>query len=242
MTQSDVDMVTVWSTQITETMAERLTVPLMAMVILGYLPTVMVHYSPFKAFAAANGQCMAWRREAYEAIGGHTSVANNVLDDVTMAHLAKEKGYRIRMVDGAGLVNARMYDGWQSARDGYAKNILAGYGNSVPALVAGGVFHWLVFLVPYGLLVLPDYRLAGVILLVMGFALRAVSAFWTRQRVLDTLLMPLSVLIFTWIAGQSIYWHYTGGARWKGRVISDAKSTQADIINTQKPIIRTDEG
>ncbi|MEO0597033.1 MAG: glycosyltransferase family 2 protein, partial [Chloroflexota bacterium] len=45
MTQSDVDMVTVWSTQITETMAERLTVPLMAMVILGYLPTVMVHYS-----------------------------------------------------------------------------------------------------------------------------------------------------------------------------------------------------
>ncbi|MEO0596293.1 MAG: hypothetical protein AAF126_09310, partial [Chloroflexota bacterium] len=87
-----------------------------------------------------------------------------------------------------------------------------------------------------------DYRLAGVILLVMGFALRAVSAFWTRQRVLDTLLMPLSVLIFTWIAGQSIYWHYTGGARWKGRVISDAKSTQADIINTQKPIIRTDEG
>lgn len=242
MTHNNVDMVTVWSTQITETMAERLTVPLMAMVILGYLPTVMVHYSPFKAFAAANGQCMAWRREAYEAIGGHTAVANNVLDDVTMAQLAKEKGYRIRMVDGAGLVCARMYDGWQSARDGYAKNILAGYGNSVLALVAGGIFHWLVFLVPYGLLFVPEYRSAGIALLVMGFALRAVSAFWTRQRVIDALLMPISVLMFTWIAGQSIYWHYTGGARWKGRIIGESKSTQTDIRSTQKPIIRTDEG
>ncbi|MEO1645330.1 MAG: hypothetical protein AAFR67_09100, partial [Chloroflexota bacterium] len=105
-----------------------------------------------------------------------------------------------------------------------------------------GIFHWLVFLAPYGLLFLPDYRLAGVILLMAGFVLRAVSAFWTRQRVLDTLLMPISVLMFTWIAGQSIYWHYTGGARWKGRVIGDKDTSQTDMLNTQKPIIRTDEG
>src|SRR5690606_14908534 len=109
MNEAKVDMLTVWSTQITQTFAERLTVPLMGMVIIGYLPTVMVHHSPFSLFSAANGQVMAWRKSAYEAIGGHQSVANNVLDDVTLARLAKKSGYKIRMVDGNEQIQARMY-------------------------------------------------------------------------------------------------------------------------------------
>lgn len=246
MMDYDADMVTVWSTQITKTWGECLTVPLMALVILGYLPTVMVHYSPFRIFAAANGQCMAWRRGTYEAIGGHTVVANNVLDDVTLAQLTKANGSRIRMVDGAGLVCARMYENWQTARDGYAKNILAGYGNSVVALIAGGIFHWLVFLMPYILLLLPNYRLEGAVLIIAGLSLRAVSAFWTGQRIRDALLMPISVLLFTRIAAQSIYWHYTGGARWKGRTIQQSKQHEAahsqQPQTQQQPLIEADKG
>jgi chlorobactene glucosyltransferase len=217
MEQSKVDMLTVWSTQETVTPAERLIVPLIALAILGYLPVVMVHHSPFALFSAANGQCMAWRREAYEKIGGHTSVANNVLDDVTMAKLAKQAGYRIRMVDGARQISTRMYDNWRAVRDGFAKNILAGYGNSVIALFGASVLHWLLFLFPFVMLALPDYRLWGALLIIQGLALRALSAAFTDQRLSDVLLMPVSVLLMTRIAAQSIYWHYTGGPRWKGR-------------------------
>lgn len=217
MQRTNVDMLTVWSTQITETFAERFSVPLMAMAILGYLPTVMVHHSPFSIFAAANGQCMAWRREAYEAIGGHQAVANNVLDDVTLAKLAKKQGFRIRMVDGAGQMVTRMYDDWNSVRDGFAKNMLAGYGNSVPLLVFGIVFHWLVFVIPYVLVFLPQYQLSAGIVIIAGLVLRMSSAVFTRQRAIDAVLLPVSVMLFTVIAFQAIYWHYTGGVTWKGR-------------------------
>lgn len=218
MTATNVDMLTVWSTQITETFAERVTVPLMGMVILGYLPTIMVHHSPFSIFSAANGQVMAWQKSAYEALGGHQAVANNVLDDVTLARLAKKKGYKIRMVDGNEHIQARMYADWNSVRNGYAKNILAGYG-SVFALLLGTIFHWLIFLVPYLLLFMPEHRLSAIILIIAGLILRAVSAKFTNQRVIDTLWMPLTVILFTIITVQSIYWHSTGKSSWKGRVI-----------------------
>lgn len=219
MQRSQVDMLTVWSTQITKTFAERITVPLMGMVILGYIPTVMVHQSPFSLFAAANGQLMAWRKPAYDAIEGHKAVANNVLDDVTLARVAKKNGYKIRMVDGNNYIKTRMYDSWQNVRDGYAKNILAGYG-SVSALLLGIVFHWLLFIVPYALLFIAEYRLFGVILIIAGLTLRTVSAIFTKQRVLDALWMPLTVILFTLISFRSIYWHYTGKVTWKGRTLT----------------------
>lgn len=222
MQESNVDMFTVWSTQITETFAERLTAPLIGMVILGYLPTVMVHHSPLSLFSAANGQVMAWKHEVYSAIGGHRVVANNVLDDVTLAKEAKKQGYRIRMVDGNGHILTRMYEDWQTVRDGFAKNILAGYGGVIP-LLFGTIFHWLVFLLPYVLLFIPQYRLLAIILILAGWSLRAISAYFTKQRILDTIGMPITVILFTIIAFQSIYWYSTGGSVWKGRKLDKGR-------------------
>lgn len=216
MQASGVEMLTVWPSQISETWPERLTVPLMALVILGYLPLIMVHHSPFAIFAAANGQCMAWKREAYFAIAGHELVANNVLDDVTLARAAKAAGYHIRMVDGNRQIETRMYQDWPSVRKGFAKNIIAGYG-SVGALIAASILHWLVFLLPYALLFWPEYQLWAAILTLMGIGLRAVSAWFTKQRVLDAFLLPISVLLMSIIAGQALYWHFTGRTEWKGR-------------------------
>lgn len=224
------DLYTVWPTQHTETWAERLTVPLMAFVIIGYLPILGTHYLPLSAFGAANGQCMAWRRKAYGTIGGHTAVSDNVLEDVTMARMVKGAGYRLRMADGNRLIQCRMYDGWKDVRDGFAKNILAGYGNSVLALVLGAVFHWGVFLFPWVWLAVdgfmtpyPEWPLA---LIAAGLGVRALTAAHTHQRIGDALLMPVSVLLMTRIAAQAIYWHYRyGGPQWKGRVIHRKSTT-----------------
>ncbi len=95
---------------------------------------------------------------------------------------------------------------------------LAGYG-SVMALMLATLFHWLIFLVPYLLLFIPEYRLAALVLITAGLTLRAVSAIFTKQRVFDALLMPVTVILFTIIAIQSIYWHITGKSSWKGRTL-----------------------
>lgn len=224
MEQHQADLFTVWPTQETHTSGERLTVPLMAMVIIAYLPVLLTHHSPFSIDAAANGQCMAWRRKAYKQVGRHEIVAGNVLEDVTLARLAKSKGLKVRMADGNRLVGCRMYTDWSSVRDGYAKNILAGYGNSVTMLLAATVFHLLVFVAPFIWLFIPEYTIWSLALIIIGISLRMLSAAFTHQRLLDALLLPLSVLLMTRIAFQAIWWHYTGTTRWKGRNIASKRS------------------
>lgn len=211
----EADMLTIWPTQETITWAERLVVPQMALAIIGYLPILAVHAFPWPIFAAANGQCLAFRREAYNRIGGHAAVAGEVVEDVIFARRLKAMGLRLRMADGQGLIHCRMYNGWPSVRDGFAKNILAGHGGSVAILLASTIFHWLVYVLPW-VLWLFDWRF--LILAIVSVLIRAVTASFTRQRVSDALLMPVSVILMTLIAGRSILWHYRGGPHWKGRV------------------------
>jgi chlorobactene glucosyltransferase len=245
MGRTQADLLTVWPTQETQSWGERLVVPLMALVILGYLPLLLVHHTPWPSLAAANGQCLAFRRKAYDAIGGHFALRDNVLEDVSFARRIKANGFRLRMADGAGLINCRMYSDWPSVRDGYAKNILAGYGGSVIFLILAAFFHWLVFLGPwlwlFGFWTAPlgvDLRFTILnssftihysqfiihnlllLLISLGLAVRMLTAAATRQRPGDALLLPLSVLLMTRIAAQAVWWHWHGGPRWKGRVVS----------------------
>ncbi len=216
------DVLTVWPTQETHGWAERLVVPLMALVVLGYLPELLVRYAPWAAFAAANGQCLAFRREAYQAIGGHAAVRDRIVEDVALARLAKRQRRRLLMADGNGLIACRMYAGWSAVRDGFAKNIIAGYGGVGPLMLAS-VFHWLVFLAPWVWLIAQpsSWPLA---LVTLGVGARLITAGATRQRLADALLMPLSVLLMTVIAAQAVWWHVRyGGPRWKGRTIISAR-------------------
>ncbi|GAB4548322.1 MAG: hydroxychlorobactene glucosyltransferase CruC [Anaerolineae bacterium] len=226
-TRSNADLTSVWSTQLTESWSERLIVPLMALVILGYLPVIMVHFSRLFFFAAANGQVMLFKREAYQAIGGHEAVRAQVVEDVALARKIKQARRRLRVVDGNRLIKCRMYQDWCGVRDGFAKNILAGHGDSLPFLAVSTIFHWLVFIFPLVWLLIgwlapsPEYPLVPLLLYVAGVALRAATAWFTRQRILpDALLMPLSALLMTRIAAQSVYWKLRyGGPKWKGRTL-----------------------
>ncbi|MEZ4866409.1 MAG: glycosyltransferase [Caldilineaceae bacterium] len=224
--QEEADLLTVWPTQITVTWGERLVVPLMAFALLAYLPVQLAHHSPYPLAAAANGQCMLFRRSAYRACGGHAAICGQVLDDVLLARRVKAVGGRLRMADGAGLMQCRMYDSWSTAFYGYTKNILAGHGNSPWLLGFSTLLHLALFVLPWGLLVqglLGDGGAAGwpwwpVALIGAGLGVRVLTAFTTRQRLRDALWMPLSVLLMTCIAGQALWWHWRKEqAQWKGR-------------------------
>lgn len=215
--RQNADLLTVWPTQITQTWSERLVVPLIAFVILGYLPIPLVHYTKNPALAAANGQCLAFRRRAYDRIGGHMAARASIVEDITFARAIKAKGYRLRMADGAGLIACRMYTNWRGVRDGFAKNIIAGYGGILPFLL-GVAFHWLILLVPFWLL-LRGYA-AALALIGAGILIRALTAAVTRQRIIDALFLPISALLMTVISARALWWQLQGGPRWKGRVAS----------------------
>lgn len=233
-TQTRADLLTVWATQRTVTWGERLVVPLMAFVILGYLPHWAVNRLRSPAFAAANGQCMVFRAEPYHTIGGHQAVRAQIVEDITLAKRIKSGGYLLRMTDGAGLVTCRMYENWLMVRNGYAKNIIAGYGGSLWGLLAGTLFHWLVFLFPFAWLVASLqtqntlHILWALSLISLGVLVRMLTAITTKQRPQDALLLPVSVLLMTLIAAQAVYWRFKhGGVIWKDRAIIHNKMETA---------------
>jgi chlorobactene glucosyltransferase len=211
------DLLTIWPTQKTESWAERLVVPLIALVVLGYLPVLLVHHTPWPVFAAANGQCLLFHKRAYQRIGGHGVVRDQIVEDVALSRLVKASGLRLRMADGAGLVSCRMYSNWSEVRDGFAKNILSGHGQRTLFLLASTLFHWMIFIFPWVWLIMGG-GLWPLLLVLAGIGIRTVTAYVSGQRVRDALLMPVSVFLMTIIAARSILWHWQGRTEWKGRV------------------------
>jgi hypothetical protein len=51
-------------------------------------------------------------------------------------------------------------------------------------------------------------------------SLRGVTAVFTKQRPLDAIFMPISVILMTRIAIQSLWWQHKGITQWKGRVVT----------------------
>jgi glycosyltransferase involved in cell wall biosynthesis len=80
--------------------------------------------SPDSPAAAANGQYLLIRRDAYEQIGGHAAVRGEVLEDVALARLAKSAGFRLHFGPGDGICRVRMYASFGAMWEGWTKNLL----------------------------------------------------------------------------------------------------------------------
>ncbi len=78
---------------------------------------------PRNGAAAANGQFILIRRDAYNAVGGHASIAGEVLEDVALAKLVKRAGYPIWFGSGKGFVRVRMYRSFSAMWAGWKKNL-----------------------------------------------------------------------------------------------------------------------
>lgn len=78
---------------------------------------------PRSAAAAANGQYLLVRRDAYFAVGGHAAVAHNLLEDVELARAVKRAGHRIFFRYGGDAVRTRMYRSFPQLAEGWTKNL-----------------------------------------------------------------------------------------------------------------------
>ena len=83
---------------------------------------------PASPVAAANGQFMLIRREAYDRAGGHRAVRNEVLEDVELARCVKSSGGRVLFLPGAQWVRTRMYESFSAMWRGWTKNLYLLYG------------------------------------------------------------------------------------------------------------------
>lgn len=106
----------------------------------------------------ANGQMILVRRSAYEAVGGHASVAKQIVEDFALAQEMKTHGHKISFVDATAMLSCRMYDNAPDVWQGFSKNIMLGLQQSQTQTMP----LWLMPIFAFGwasLFVLPLYIL-----------------------------------------------------------------------------------
>lgn len=120
--------------QVTEEWYEKALIPYVYLRLAKFFSYDAVNDPKSKA-AAANGQFLMIRRDVYDAIGGHASVAGEVLEDVAIAMRVKAAGQRIWFGCGKGIVRVRMYRSFDEMWEGWKKNLYRLIGGTPWALI-----------------------------------------------------------------------------------------------------------
>jgi len=85
--------------------------------------------NPELRIAAANGQFLLVKREAYQKIGGHAAVKGEILEDVKLAFIAKRRKVGLRFRYAADALSTRMYRTTGAMIEGWTKNLALLFGN-----------------------------------------------------------------------------------------------------------------
>lgn len=142
--------------QVTVSLGERLIVPLIHFVLLGFLPLLAMRMLRSPAFAAACGQLLAVERAAYFACGGHRAVTHCIHDAMALARRFREAGRRTDIADFTALAHVRLYRNGREVVAGFGKNAHEGLGSPAGILpwtviLLGGQALWVIAL-PWALL------------------------------------------------------------------------------------------
>ena len=169
--------------------------------------------------AAANGQYLLIRGDAYRAIGGHAAVRGEVLEDVALAKRAKSMGIALHFAPGARIARVRMYGSFGAMWEGWTKNLfplVTVPGRSVTReLIA--VIPW----IPLLCLLLAPIHLAfgalGILLLAGRHASYAAMLRRNRFPVWSVLYYGMAVALYCAALLVSEWRYAHGKVRWKGR-------------------------
>jgi cellulose synthase/poly-beta-1,6-N-acetylglucosamine synthase-like glycosyltransferase len=175
---------------------------------------------PLSPAAASNGQFLMIRRDAYEAIGGHASVASEVLEDVALAKRVKAAGYRIWFGSGKGVVRTRMYRSFDAMWEGWRKNLYPLMGGT------SGLWRELLTAVPWIAVILlllgvkfPFALLAGLGLLLARHASYAGALASNGYPAKFILYYMPGATLYAGVLVASYLAHVQGKVSWKGRAV-----------------------
>jgi len=119
--------------------------------------------------AAANGQFLMVRRDAYQTAGGHAAVHEEVLEDVALAKKVKATGARVWFGYSDGAVRVRMYRSFSAMWEGWKKNLFVLMGGTTGAVFSEfeSAFPWMIVVVLLIGIKMPVAMFAGVVLLLL---------------------------------------------------------------------------
>jgi glycosyltransferase involved in cell wall biosynthesis len=178
--------------------------------------------SPTSPAAAANGQYLLIAREAYDAVGGHASIASSLLEDVALAQKVKASGRKLFFRYGADAVSTRMYRSFRQLTEGWTKNLALLF----PSPVRLAVLRFLEFAlitssVAESIYAVYDGRtrvaiassvLAIVLSTILFRRIRRTHFSWDAN-----LFALIGLPVFSYLLLRSRLFHKEGKVTWKGR-------------------------
>ncbi|MBN2219977.1 MAG: glycosyltransferase [Kosmotogaceae bacterium] len=228
----ELDLLTAVVRERTDTLGELLTVPFMVHSILSIFPLAVAYRTKWRALSVTCGQFMMFKKESYCSIGGHESVRDHGVDDLSLGKLIKKAGMKWRLYNASDLVECKMYESFKDACSGFLKNYFALFEyRLIPAIF---VWTWILAINVFPLTMLMLF-ISGVVnsstigisstvsvLFSLIFWLLASAKFALSPLV--AAIYPLITTISSIIGYLSILFHFFGSTKWKGRVLVKKKS------------------
>ena len=221
MQRYELGMFSVFPQQITASFFEKLIIPVIDLLLYSSLVLWLTYHSRFSSLAAANGQWIAFQRQIYRDLGGHQAVRQQVVEDVELSRLAKRKGIKTLTGAGTGMVYGHMYHSAREVWEGFSKNLFGLVSNkTIPFFVILSSL-FLIYILPYFLVIIPGYLTFSVIALSLNVFLRLVLAVRFRHPILlSTVFHPISLILTIFISLNSFRKVKWGKITWKGRNIN----------------------
>jgi glycosyltransferase involved in cell wall biosynthesis len=207
--------------QVTETWCEKALIPYIYLRLAKRFSYERVN-DPNSPAAAANGQFLLMRRDVYDAIGGHSSVAGEVLEDVALAMRVKAAGHRIWFGSGKGIVRVRMYRSFQAMWQGWKKNLYRLMGGTPWAVIREmeSNLPWIPLLLIAAGLKYPFLLFLGVLLLIARQTSYGLDLARNQYPFSFIFYYMPAVVLYIAVLWASYRSHVNGRIQWKGREYS----------------------
>lgn len=221
---SNCGLVSGFPRQETGTLIEKLVIPLIHFLLLGFLPIARMRQSKLPSLSAGCGQLFVTSRAAYDRVGGHGAVRSSLHDGVTLPRAYRAAGVMTDLCDATPLAACRMYRSAGELWHGLAKNAREGLGAPAllpfsTALLAGGqVLPWALLIAAVFAPTATPVVILAAVAAAASLSHRVGSAVLYRQSVIGALLHPAGVLLLLAIQWYANFRAWVGKpVGWKGR-------------------------
>ena len=232
--ETGADLFTTMNEQVLGSFWEKVVMPLvMTALSVGFSPRKV--NDPNTRDAIANGQFIFIKRSVYDAIGGHESVKDQIVEDKAISEQVKWNGCRLVVADGMQVIRTRMYTSLSTMWEGWTKNIYLGLRDK-PSMLLLGAFGALIALL--AAIFLPVWPVLGISWLFKGGGIFAWAVIfealivwgyviYTRAKVARVMKIPvwyawttpLGAGVFASMMLTSTWKVISGkGVTWKGRL------------------------
>lgn len=220
--------------QETGTFLERLLIPLIHFILLGFLPIARMRRSLHPAYGAGCGQLFLARRDAYEEAGGHAAIRASLHDGLALPRAFRQAGIATDLFDATDVAVCRMYHSAGEVWRGLGKNAtegLASPGKIIPVtalLLTGQVLPPLLLALALLGFIAPAVGWIALPATVAALYPRLEAVVRFRQPLDGALLHPVGIAVFLIIQWTALIRRLLGRpAGWKGRSYA-ARSTTSD--------------